>query len=269
MCLNDWGGSFSAGDPIRLYSCPDPATSNELWTWNSDYTIRAASHQNVCFNSWGGQLTYGEQTHLNTCSAAPNELWTFNADGTIASRTAPSMCLNDWGGNFASGDQIALYPCQAAANMVFIPQVCEWNWHAAVTVGACASTAVRIHVSSTPSLCFNDWGGGLHSADPIKLYTCQNPPVNNEKVIVGADYTIRMATNTALCFNSYGGTLNAGEEIHLYTCSAHPNEIWNIRPDGTIQSQTKPSMCMSAVNSQIVLAACSTAANMVFRFLTS
>lgn len=109
-CLDDPGGSTTAGTQVDIWDCGGGA--NQQWTYTSG---RALTTKGLCLDASGGATTPGTKVILWTCTGSANQQWTPQPDGTI--RGVPSgLCLDVTNGATANGAPMELWTCTASAN---------------------------------------------------------------------------------------------------------------------------------------------------------
>ncbi|MGW5665085.1 RICIN domain-containing protein [Streptomyces sp. NPDC003758] len=109
-CLDDPGGSTTAGTWVDIYDCGTGA--NQQWTYTSG---KALTTEGLCLDASGGGTTPGTKVILWTCKDSANQQWTPQSDGTIRG-VQSGLCLDVTNGATANGTLMELWTCTASAN---------------------------------------------------------------------------------------------------------------------------------------------------------
>ena len=107
-CLDNFGGSSTAGTPADLYDCNGSAA--QQWNLNNGAIII----NNLCLDIHGGGTSDGTLVDLFSCNQQPNQMWTVQ-NGALYN-PASGKCLDDPGYNTANGTQLDIYDCNGGAN---------------------------------------------------------------------------------------------------------------------------------------------------------
>lgn len=132
-CLDNSGGSDTAGNPIDIFPCND-TWDGQLWTVEYDGTVRI---QNRCLDAPG--TANGTQLVLDPCNGAatPGEQWQPMSDGSIEN-VASGRCMGITGGDpVANGDRIIIWTCDGADTQ-------QWHLPAATTRAAIAAARLQL-----------------------------------------------------------------------------------------------------------------------------
>jgi hypothetical protein len=158
-CLDNSGGSASAGNAIDIYSCNDTWDA-QMWTVEDDGTLRI---QNMCLDVKGGSSANGTPVLLNTCngSGSPGEQWQPQANGSLLNVNS-GKCLGI-SGTVGNGATAMIWSCDGADTQV-------WNLPLPAPGPAAASAAARLQLMYDP-------GDGLF--DPSGDCTKVTAPAGN------------------------------------------------------------------------------------------
>src|ERR1700733_12078445 len=138
-CLDNSGGSASAGNAIDIYSCNDTWDA-QMWTVEDDGTLRI---QNMCLDVKGGSSANGTPVLLNTCngSGSPGEQWQPQANGSLLNVNS-GKCLGI-SGTVGNGATAMIWSCDGADTQV-------WNLPLPAPGPAAASAAARLQLMYDP-----------------------------------------------------------------------------------------------------------------------
>jgi hypothetical protein len=134
-CLNVSGGNIAPGTSVITWECR--GTSNELWHFESDGTVRPAVDTTKCLDVESGSATNGTTLDIWPCNSptSPNQTWSLDFDGTM--RTIGGKCLDDPNGTQNDGVKWDIWDCHSptSANQ----SATYFGMGTTVTAGATAS----------------------------------------------------------------------------------------------------------------------------------
>ncbi len=109
LCVDDNGGSTTAGSHIQIWTCNGTGAQN--WTVASDGTLQV---EGGCMDVTGQGTSNGTLVELWTCNGGANQKWTASNGELVSAQSG--KCLDDPGFSTTPGTQLEIWTCNGGSN---------------------------------------------------------------------------------------------------------------------------------------------------------
>ncbi|KAJ3283789.1 hypothetical protein HDU76_008400, partial [Blyttiomyces sp. JEL0837] len=245
--------TVAANNAIQLLTCTSP-TSQQLWSYSSDGTLKPKSNPAYCLDV-NGPLQNSSPLTIKSCNGATSQSWSYDQVWlTFSNKAAPSLGINNYKRLDNDGNTIQLYTLDntIASAWQYGDNYVPINAGTSNYIFDSTKNNLAVQGGTDGSVTLQGWSSGSeyqqfmndngllrwqkNQAMCLHLGSSRSNGFNvilDSCIRAGSVHTTKWSFNgkqivagNGQCMNDFGGNHNSGDQIGTWPCDSNPANAW-------------------------------------------